>query len=303
MEPIKDFGSLMAKFRSMPQPKRVAVVCPDDEPSVSMLEECLSGELAEFLLVTRGGHEADARALAGRYPAVSVYEMPDADSAALQGVKLVREGLADVLMKGNINTDNLLRAVLNHDCGLLPGGNVMSHVTVSEIPGFDRLLIFSDAAVIPEPDFTQFRSMIAYDVAVARSLGIEIPGVALIHFTEKVNPKFTHTLDYVKLKELAAAGDFGRVHLDGPMDVKTACDPHSGAIKGIVSPVVGNADVVIFPDLVAANTFYKAISCFCKAKMAGVLTGTSAPVVIPSRADAPESKLYSLALACVMADK
>ncbi|MDE7442983.1 MAG: phosphate butyryltransferase [Muribaculaceae bacterium] len=304
MEPIKDFGSLMEKFRSMPKPKRVAVVCPDDEPSVEMLEHCLAQQLASFLLITKGDGAEHAQKFASRYPdAVTVYEMSDVDEAAAKGVELVREGHADVLMKGNINTDNLLRAVLNRDCGLLPQGQVMSHVTVTEIPEFNRLLIFSDAAVIPAPNYDQLLSMIAYDAEVAHALGIEVPRVALIHFSEKVNPKFSHTTDYLRLKELAANGGLGNVEIDGPMDVKSACDAHSAAIKGMASAVTGHADVLIFPNLEAGNTFYKTISCFCKARMAGVLTGTSAPVVIPSRADAPESKLYSMALACVMAGK
>lgn len=304
MEAIKDFGLLMERFRTMPQPRKVAVVCPDDEPSVEMLNACLTQNLASFLLIVKNGCEEAAEAIAARYPlAVTVYMEPDADTAAAKGVELVRAGKADVLMKGNINTDNLLKAVLNRDCGLLPHGRVLSHVTVSEIPGLDRLLIFSDAAVIPVPDYEQLRSIITYNADVARLLGVDVPRIALIHFSEKINPKFPNTLDYVRLKDVAATGGFGAVELDGPMDVKTACDGHSAAVKGMVSLVTGNADILIFPNLEAGNTFYKSISCFSKAKMAGVLTGTTAPVVIPSRADAPESKLYSLALACVMAGK
>jgi len=206
-----------------------------------------------------------------------------------------------VLMKGIINTDNLLRAVLNKEHGLLPKGHILSHVTVAEIPTYNKLLFFSDAAVIPRPTLDHFDAMIRYNLDVCRRMGIDTPRVALIHCTEKVNEKFPHTLDYVTLKERAEAGEYGDMFLDGPMDAKTACDAHSGEVKGISSPVVGHADMLIFPNIESSNTFYKAISLFGQACMAGMLTGTTAPVVLPSRADSDNSKYYSLVLACTMA--
>ena len=118
-------------------------------------------------------------------------------------------------MKGLINTDNLLRAVLKKETGLLPPGGVLSHVTVAQIPLYHKLLFFSDAAVIPRPTLEQYRAMITYDVALCRALGNEQPRVALIHCTEKVNEKFPHTLSYVQLKEEALQGHFGQVFIDG----------------------------------------------------------------------------------------
>ena len=141
--------------------------------------------------------------------------------------------------------------------------------------------------------------MILYAVSVCHHCGLEEPRVALIHCSEKVNEKFPHTLDYVKLKADAVDGVFGQMQLDGPMDVKTACDLHSGDIKGLSSPVVGNADVLIFPNIESGNTFYKAVSLFARADMAGILQGTVCPVVVTSRSDSSISKYYSLALACI----
>ena len=208
-------------------------------------------------------------------------------------------GDADILMKGLINTDNLLRAVLKKGDGLLPPGGVLSHVAVAQIPLYHKLLFFSDAAVIPRPTLEQYRQMIANDVALCRRLGCEQPRVALIHCTEKTDEKFPHTLSYAQLRQEAEQGMFGSVFVDGPMDAKTACDRHSGEIKGLSSPVVGNADILIFPNIEAGNTFYKTISLFGDANMAGILTGTIAPVVVPSRSDSGNSKYYSLALACL----
>jgi phosphate butyryltransferase len=258
---------------------------------------------ADFLLVADTPHILNAEYIRQQYPDhVKVFEASSPDVAAQEGVLLVREGHADVLMKGIINTDNLLRAVLNKEHGLLPKGNVLSHITVAQIPTYNKLLFFSDAAVIPNPQLNHLDAMIRYNVDVCRKMGIESPRVALIHCTEKVNEKFPFTLDYVTLKERAEAGEYGSMFLDGPMDAKTACDAHSGEVKGINSPVVGHADMVIFPNIIAANTFYKTLSLFGDANMAGMLQGTTAPVVVPSRADSGNSKFYSLAFACVCSD-
>ena len=205
-------------------------------------------------------------------------------------------------MKGTLNTDNLLRAVLNKEYGLLEKGHVMTHVTVVEIPSYDKLLVFSDAAVCPRPTDEQFKAILGYVLGVCRSLGAESPKVALIHCTEKVSEKFPHTLSYESMKEMARNGEYGDCCVDGPMDVKTACDSDSGAIKGISSPVVGNADALIFPNIESGNVFYKTLTLFAKAETAGMLCGTTAPIVVASRADSGESKFNSLALAC-LADK
>ena len=300
MELIRTLSQLVNCLRSSCIRRRVAVVCPNDPHTEYVIIRSLREEIAEYLLVVDADHKEMAYSLRSASPDfVRIYEAPTPDDAAALAVELVRTGEADILMKGLINTDNLLRAVLKKDTGLLPPGGVLSHVTVAQIPLYHKLLFFSDAAVIPRPTLEQYRAMITYDVALCRALGNEQPRVALIHCTEKVNEKFPHTLSYVQLKEEALQGHFGEVFIDGPMDAKTACDRHSGEIKGLSSPVVGNADVLIFPNIEAGNTFYKTLSLFGDANMAGMLTGTIAPVVVPSRSDSGNSKFYSLALACM----
>lgn len=304
MEPIQDFASLMSRLRSLKERKRVAVVCPNDAHTEYVILRSLQEGFADFLLIADTPHLINSTYIQRQFPdRVKVYEASSPDTAAQEGVALVREGHADVLMKGIINTDNLLRAVLNKERGLLPAGSVLSHITVAQIPLYNKLLFFSDAAVIPRPKLEHFDAIVRYDVDICRRMGIAEPRVALIHCTEKVNEKFPHTLDYVTLKERAEAGEYGKMFLDGPMDVKTACDSHSGEVKGISSPVVGHADVLIFPNIESCNTFYKTLSLFGDANMAGILLGTSAPVVVPSRADSGNSKFYSLAFACVCSEK
>lgn len=299
MKPIKNFAELLNLFSTVRPKKRVAVVCPHDKHTMQVVDRCLQTHLATFILVC-SEPSAWATRLAESSDSVETVMTESPDEAARTAVAAVKAGKAEVVMKGAINTDNLLRAVLDKETGLLPAGKVLTHVTAASMPTYHKLLLFSDAAVIPNPDTNQFEAMVSYDVKLLNRLGILNPRIALIHFTEKINPRFPHTLSYQHLREMAERGEFGEnVTIDGPMDVKTACDANSARIKHIDSSVAGHADLLIFPDLTAANTFYKSISLFGGATMAGIVCGADAPIVIPSRADSSQSKLYSLALACI----
>lgn len=301
MEQIQTLSALVNSLRSRGIRRKVAVVCPNDPHTEYVIIRSLREEIAEYLLVTDSAHMDVAWHLWSASPDyIRIYEASTPDDAAALAVQLIRTGEADILMKGLINTDNLLRAVLKKGTGLLPEGGVLSHVAVAQIPLYHKLLFFSDAAVIPRPTLEQYRAMIRNDILVCKAFGNDEPRVALIHCTEKTSEKFPHTLSYVKLKEEAGQGLFGRMFIDGPMDAKTACDKHSGDIKGLSSPVVGNADILIFPNIESGNTFYKTLSLFGDANIAGMLTGTVAPVVVPSRSDSGNSKYYSLALACLV---
>ena len=299
MQSIRNFTSLFSHLAAPGRSRaRVVIACPYDDSTLNAAEKALALGIADFILV--GGPERfDSCAFINDNPSrVEIVAETDSDAAAARAVSIVREGRADVLMKGLLNTDNLLRAILNKEHGLLQPGRVLTHVTASQIKGFERLLVFSDAAVIPFPTSEQRVAMVNAVVGVCRSLGIEQPRVALIHCSEKTSPKFPVTLDYASLREMCAEGQFGNAIVDGPMDVKTACDPHSGAVKGIDSAIGGMADGLIFPDIEAGNVFYKTVTCFSHALNAGMLVGADVPVVLPSRSDDTESKLASLALAC-----
>lgn len=300
MEPLHDFSGLTRKLRSQNRRKRVVVVCPDDPHTEYVISRALHESIADFLLVSDAEHVQTSLFIQEAFPEnVKVIKASSVEDAAREAVSIVKHGSADILMKGLINTDTLLRAVLDKENGLLPKGNVLSHVTLTQIPLYNKFLLFSDAAVIPKPTLEQFDSMIKYDIEICHKLGIAEPRIALINSSEKVNPKFPHTLDYEELKVRASKGEYGSIYIDGPMDVKSACDSHSGELKGISSPVVGHSDLLIFPNIESGNTFYKTLSLFGDANMAGMLIGTIAPVVVPSRADSGNSKYYSLILACV----
>ena len=178
----------------------------------------------------------------------------------------------------------------------------MTHVTVVEIPSYDKLLVFSDAAVCPRPTDEQFKAILGYVLGVCRSLGAESPKVALIHCTEKVSEKFPHTLSYESMKEMARNGEYGDCCVDGPMDVKTACDSDSGANQGHQLSCSRKRRCSDFPEHRVRKCILQDSHLVCKAETAGMLCGTTAPIVVASRADSGESKFNSLALAC-LADK
>lgn len=302
MEPLKSFEDLLARYRKKNIRRRVAIVCPDDSHTEYVVRRCVSEDIADITLVLDGGESESLKSFLGSDEGRSVHKVscPDVASAAREGVRIVHDGEADVLMKGSLSTDTILHAVIDKDNGrgLLSKGSIMSHLTLVEAPVYHKMLMFSDAAVIPQPELPQFDAMLGYDCAVLRTIGIDRPKVALIHFSEKTNPRFQVTLDYQQLIARAGEGRYGDIEIGGPMDVKTACDAESAKIKHIASPVTGDADLLIMPDLEAANTFYKTVSYFGKARMAGLVTGTTAPVVVASRADSAESKFFSLILAC-----
>ncbi len=277
MEPIRDFKQLTEHLKNLNCKRRVAVVCGHDDHTQYAIRRAQEEGFAEFIM----------------------FENTDPDVAAREAVQCVRSGGADVLMKGIINTDNLLRAVLDKERGLLPQGRVLTHLSVAQIPTYHKLLFFSDAAVIPRPTLQQRIEMIGYAIDSCHRFGIEQPRISLIHCTEKVSPKFPHSLDYVNIVELAENGEFGDVIIDGPLDVKTSCERSSGDIKGIVSPIDGDADVLIFPNIESGNAFYKTVSLFSHADMAGLLQGPVCPIIVTSRSDSGETKYYSLAMGCL----
>ena len=279
MDTIQNLDEMIGRLIAKGGKKRIGVICPRDESTRKAVEEATS---------------------ATGFAEAVVFDDDDVLVAAQQAVAAAREGKVDVLMKGTLNTDDLLRAVLNKETGILPKGRVLTHLTCAQIPSYDKLVFCSDVAVIPYPTVEQREEQLKYLLQLMRSMGVEEPRVGLINCTEKVNEKhFPVTVEYRQLAEKAATGVFGPCIVDGPLDLKTCFSPEALHKKGINSPLEGRADAIIFPDIQAGNVFYKTITCFIPGvETAAVLAGTQVPVVLPSRGDSPKNKLYSLALAC-----
>ena len=275
MKTILTFHEMHQRVAEGNRQLRIVAVNPTDEATREALRRVEEGRIAEVLRVTDS--------------------LPE--RAAEKAVALVRRGDVNVLMKGLIGTDILLRALLNKVSGLLPEGRVLTHVSVAEIPNYPRLLFFTDAAVIPYPTQRQRVEQVRYTTGICHRMGIREPRIALIHCAEHGGRQFPFVEGYADIKAQAARGDFGRCIVDGPLDVKSACSLQALQAKGIISPLEGESDVLIMPDIEAGNAFYKSMTLFANARTAGMLCGTLCPVVVPSRGDSAEAKFNSILFA------
>ncbi len=222
------------------------------------------------------------------------------DEAARRAVELISEGKADLMMKGLLSTDKYMKAILNKESGLLPPKGVLSHVTVIENKNYHKLLTVGDVAIIPYPDLPQKIVMTGYLISTARALGIENPKVALIAATEQVLIAIPACTDAAVIAKMAERGQIAGAIVDGPMALDVAIDKESAAIKKITSPVAGDADCLLFPNIDAGNVFYKMSSKMCQSEQAAIVMGARVPVVLSSRGDTMQTKLYSIALAAML---
>lgn len=306
METIKSFEELkefLTSGRSGAR-KKMAVANAVDMHSLEAAMRAVHEGVVEAYLI---GNEAVIRKHFAEEPELKesefahIINVEDPQAATEEAVRMVKSGECDILMKGMVNTDVLLRAVLNKEKGLLPAGRVLTYNSALNIPGYHKLLFFTDPAVIPAPTKEQRIEMIKYAIETARKFGVQKPKVALIHATEKPSPKIAFMQDYLDIIELWKQGHFGDCIIDGPMDVFIALDAERGGLKNVPSPVLGDADILIFPDFASANCFYKGLVSFGGAGMAGMLQGTEKPVVLNSRSDSSECKFYSICMAAVLA--
>lgn len=304
MEPITKLSELADHVRSRGRKTRVAIAAAEDPNTLSSIARAVSEGWVHAILHGRKARIEEVCQAEGLDPALfEIIDHPDELKATLAATAQVKCGEADVLMKGLVGTDKFLKAVLDKQKGLLPPGAVMSYTCALELPKYHKLLFVSDTAVLPYPDLNQKAAMINYSVEMARRFGIECPKVALISATEKVGVSMPSTLDYALLCKMNERGQIRNCLMDGPLDVFLACDPAAGEIKGVKTPIQGEADILIFPDLESANSFYKGLMLFAGAELAGLIQGTVKPVVVMSRSESAASKYYCLALACLMAEE
>ena len=257
----------------------IAVVNPTDDATQKALKRVEQAHLAEVIRIQD--------------------KLPE--RAAEKAVALIRRGDANVLMKGLIGTDILLRTILNKVSGLLPEGGVLTHISVAEMKTYHKLLFFTDVAVIPYPTQKQRIAQVQYTAEICHRMGITEPRIALIHCAEHGGRQFPFVDGYQEIKQLARKETFGQCIVDGPLDVKSACSIEALKAKSITSPLEGNSDVLIMPDIEAGNAFYKAMTLFAQARTAGILWGAQCPIVVPSRGDSAEAKFNSIlfALSCL----
>ena len=299
----KNFSELLSKLSSSSK-KVLSVACAEDKAVLEAVQGAHEMGIADAILV---GDEAKIRSIAKEInmnlDEFTIINEPDGDQAPLTAVKLVHDGKADMYMKGLLPTKNFLKSVLNKEVGLRTG-KPLSHVAVFEIPGMDRLLFLSDVAFIPYPSLQDKKDIIAYDVDVAKSCGVENPKVAPLAAVEVVNPKMQNTVDADELRKACENGEIKDCVVDGPLSLDIALYPEAAEEKGAQDrPCAGCADVLLFPDIHAGNLVYKTIVHMVPGVKNGcMLVGTAAPVILTSRSDTIETKIYSIALAAFLCE-
>lgn len=270
---------------------------------LSIKEKLKGGQKRTVAIATMPGdaevEEAARLIQEENFAEVIFIEEADGAKAALQAAKLVRDGEADVLMKGLVNTSDFLRAVLDQENGIR-GDGFLSHFAAFETPGQDRLIILTDGGMNLYPTLEEKVKILANAVEALHKLGVECPKVAALCANEVINPKLISSVDAAALVKMNAAGEIPGCIIEGPIALDVALSAEAARHKNIESRIAGETDLYLVPNIDAGNIMGKILICCAGAKMAGVVLGAKAPVVLVSRSDNAESKLNSLAFACAM---
>ncbi|MBQ3186092.1 MAG: phosphate butyryltransferase [Alistipes sp.] len=300
MGEIKKLADIVVEARAKGR-KKMAVAYGQDSHTLEAVYAAYKEGLVEPILY---GEKAVIEQVCAEHGIdVSVFTIVDEKSdvkCVAQAVKAVAEGEADVLMKGLVTTEKYMRGILNKEAGLFPPKATLSHVSVIEMPVYPKLLIVSDIAIIPLPDMKQKMQMIGYLAQTANALGIKTPKIACIAPAETLNPNIPSAVEGALLSKMADRGQLGNVMVDGPLSLDVALFKEVAEHKKVKgAPFAGDPDCLLFPNLEAGNVFFKASSHLCHGEIAAMLVGAKKPCVLTSRGDSSQSKLYSIALACL----
>lgn len=297
----KNFDDLLSKLQSV-KTKKVAVAVAQDEPVLEAIKAAKERSIADAILV---GDREEIQKIAEKIDMdLSQFEIVDEKNpakAALEAIRIVSSGQADMVMKGLLDTATFLRSVLNKEVGLRTG-KLMSHVSVFEIKGIDRLILLTDAAFNTYPDLKAKVQIINNSVQVAKACGIENPKVAPVCAVEVVNADMPATVDAALLSKMSDRGQIKGCIVDGPLALDNALSEEAAHHKGVTGPVAGKADIIMLPNIETANVMYKTLTYTSESRNGGLLVGTSAPVILTSRADSFETKVNSIALAALVAE-
>jgi len=282
--------------------RRVAVAWAQDTNTIGAVAKAVKKGLIDAILVGDPNEiKKTCKAEGIDHKEFTVVESENEGKAAAEAVRLTSSGEADILMKGLVGTDKFLKAVMDREKGLMIPDAVLSYVCALEIPAYHKLLFITDPAVIPFPNLDQKVAMARYSIEMAQKFGISRPKIALIGASEKMSRHFENSVDYSIMCKMADRNQIRDCVMDGPLDIFLACDKKSIEIKGVETPINGDADILLFPSLESSNPFYKGLMLFAGGELAGLLRGTRKPVIVMSRSESEASKYYCIALSCLMA--
>ena len=296
----KDFATLL-KAAQDSGPKKLAIAVAQDEDVLRAVKNATNLGIVNPIFLGNGDEiQKIAKSIDFDISSFEIIHEEDKTKATRLATGLVSSNKAQILMKGLVDTSIIMKAVLDKEIGLRTE-NVISHVAIFDIETYHKLFIVTDAAMILAPSLQVKKEIIKNAVQVFHALGVREPKVAVIAAKEKVNDKMEATLHARDLKEMNRTGQIQACIIDGPLALDNAVSKHSAQIKGIDSPVAGDADILLVPNIESGNVLYKSLTFLGGAKSAGLIVGTKAPIVLTSRADDDQAKLYSIALGAMMA--
>lgn len=298
---FKTFDQLIEHQKGHPAMSRMAIAAAGDEHTIEAALHARKEGVAHPILVGDKTLIDEALAHLGETVAPEdVYDVPDLAESARFAVGLVREGKADFLMKGKLDTSVLLKAVVDKEHGLGKGG-VMSHFTAFEVPSYHKLLVPVDGGMVTYPTLEQKKCIIENTVGALRAMGYECPKVGVVACVEKLNPKMPETVEGDALKQMNLRGEITGCIVEGPISYDCAVSKEIADFKGFESPCAGDCDVLVAPNIHAGNLMGKMLTVTCGAKMAGFIVGAKCPIVMTSRGSTPLEKYLSIVISAAAA--
>ncbi|MBI9102642.1 MAG: bifunctional enoyl-CoA hydratase/phosphate acetyltransferase [Spirochaetales bacterium] len=290
---IKNFDELEKIAKENPS-RSVALAMAEESDALAAIMSAAGADIVSPILVGNGD---EIRRIAGELGIelgdTRIVEAEGEYDSAEKAVELVKNGEADCLMKGKTATSTIMKAALNKEKGIR-GNSLLSHISIANPPNYPKLLVITDAAMNIAPDLDAKIGIINNAVSISRKLGVDKPKVAVIGAVEKVNPAMPATMDAAVLSKMAQRGQIKNCLIDGPFALDNALSKKSCEVKGIVSEVGGDADILLLPTIEAANVLYKSLSVLTDIPMAGIILGAAKPIILTSRADSDRIKYLSI---------
>lgn len=298
---IGSFDELIQKVKNQKEKKRLAVVAAHDEHTLEAVEMAVKHGIADPILIGDGDK---IRELISRYgwelSQVPIHEEKDDRQAAKKSISMICNGEANFIMKGKLQTADLLKEVVNKETGLQKG-RVMSHVAILELPSYPKLLVITDGGMLPYPNLSEKEQILLNAVDLLRSLGYHQPKAAVLAAAETVNAKLPESIDGAELKKRNQEGHLLGCLVEGPISYDLMISEESAKVKGYESQLTGDTDILLMPNMACGNILSKALIYSAGAKMAGVIAGAAVPIVLVSRGASAEEKYLSLVLAAASA--
>lgn len=296
---LKTLQSFVEIAKNKKKRRLVVAAAADEHVLIAVKQAAEEGIIEPILVGDKNKVEAICKTIGFDLKDIEIIGIPDDSQASVKAVSLVREGKAEILMKGLVSTGTLLKAVLDKDNGLRKGA-LLSHIALFETVYYHKLFCITDVALNIAPDIDQKVEIIHNAIEAFHKLGIKNPKVAVIGAVEIVNPKMEATVHAALLTQMNKRGQIKGCIIDGPFALDIAVSKEAALHKGIVSEVAGDCDIILVPDINSGNIFYKSLNFLGGATSAALIVGATVPIVLTSRSDSEKSKMFSIALAAAM---